>query len=225
MKLRILKIAGRGKKARAQQLQWVQAWMEIHGWQLMHYSEGADRAAFGRAPGAPPLGWFDATRWLPGPDWKRPGAWLGTGQRPARELAILAAVGLIVGAAFFGVLSYSYSGPSSLFKAGARYGEESWLYVNANSLNVRVSPLSQAQIVGVLYRNQKVLVDQTNEGWARVVKPERGLPHWKSSARVITIRTGSPALRESTAAAASSVMAILPPNPPPTSVGTTRTRL
>ena len=110
----------------------------------------------------------------PGPDWNRPGAWLGTGRYSTRELALVAAVCLIVGAAFFGVLSFSYSGPSSLGKAGAGNERESWLYVNANSLNVRLSPDSQAQIVGVLYRNQKVLVDQTDEGWARVVKPERG---------------------------------------------------
>lgn len=174
MKLRILNIAGRGKKARAQQLQRVQAWMEFHGWQLMHYSEGADTAAFERAPGAPPLGWFNATRWLPGPDWRRPGAWLGVGRYSTRDLVLAGSVCLIVGAAFFGVLSYSYSGPSSLGKSGAGQGKESWLYVNANSLNLRLSPISEAQIVGVLYRNQKVLVDQTNEGWARVVKPERG---------------------------------------------------
>jgi hypothetical protein len=98
----------------------------------------------------------------------------GIGRYSARELVLAGLVCLIVGAAFLGVLSYSYSGPSSLGKAGSGQGEESWLYVNANSLNLRLSPVSQAQIVGVLYRNQKVLVDQTNEGWARVVKPERG---------------------------------------------------
>lgn len=174
MNIRILNIRGAGKTARAQQLQHVTAWMEARGWQLMDYAESSGSAAFERAADAPRLGWLDPTRWLSGPDWFRPRSWLGSGMASPRELILAGAVCVVVAAVFLGVLSYSYSGPSSLIKGGADARNETWLYVNANTLNVRASPVSEAQIVGVLYRNQKVLVDQTNEGWARIVQPEKG---------------------------------------------------
>ena len=174
MVVKIVKIPGRDKQARQNQFARVNAWMAGHGWKLMDYAEGANTAAFERAPDAPPLGWFNPTRWLPGPDWIRPGAWLGGRRGSRREVILIVSVCLFVGAAFMGVLSYSYSGPSSLGRGGEEVSGESWLYVNANTLNVRLSPVSGAQIVGILYRNQKVLVDQTNSGWARVVQPEKG---------------------------------------------------
>lgn len=174
MNVKIVKIPGRGRQSRQNSFALMNAWMENHGWKLMDYAEGAATAAFERAPDAPPLGWFDPTRWLPGPDWNRPRAWISGRRGSKRDVILIGAVCLVVAVAFMAVLSYSNSGPSSLGSGGGAVAGETWLYVNANSLNVRLSPVSGAQIVGVLYRNQKVLVNQTNEGWARLVQPEKG---------------------------------------------------
>ena len=67
----------------------------------------------------------------------------------------------------------SYSRPSLSVK-GTGGQSEAWHYVSVGSLNVRAAPVQGAQIVGVLYRNQRVLVGETEKGWARIIKPERG---------------------------------------------------
>ena len=46
--------------------------------------------------------------------------------------------------------------------------------VSASSLNVRALPNGDAQLVGVLYRNQRVLALAPEHGWAQVVQPEKG---------------------------------------------------
>jgi len=173
MNVRILNIAGTGSKSREKRLRQVEAWMKSHGWELMDYSDELGSAAFERAPAAPPLGWFDATRWMPAPDWMRPGAWLRRSTATPRQMAFAGGICLAVGAAFVLLLSATNSG-SSLSVKGAGGQGEAWHYVAVGWLNVRAEPVSGAQIVGVLYRNQRVLVGETEKGWARIIKPERG---------------------------------------------------
>ena len=52
---------------------------------------------------------------------------------------------------------------------------ENWYTVNADQLNVREKPDIASQVVGVLYRDQRVLVEgNVNDNWVKVGVPERG---------------------------------------------------
>ena len=88
-------------------------------------------------------------------------------------MAFAGAICLAVVTAFVLLLSFSHSRPSLSVK-GTGGQSEAWHYVSVGSLNVRAAPVQGAQIVGVLYRNQRVLVGETEKGWARIIKPERG---------------------------------------------------
>ncbi len=173
MHVRILKIRGDRKQTRQQRLKQTRSWMEAHGWRLMDYSEELGSVAFERAEGAPPLGWFDRTRYLPGPDWFQPREWLRRPLGSPRKLAFAGGIGLAVMVAFVLLLNFSHSaGPVRM--QGKRERAESWFYVTVDSLNIRAEPKPGAQIVGVLYLNQRVLVGERTKGWARIVKPEWG---------------------------------------------------
>ena len=65
--IRILKITGHSDEARRVRLQRIEPWMAVRGWRLADYSQEARSAVFERPDDAPPLGWLDATRWLPAP--------------------------------------------------------------------------------------------------------------------------------------------------------------
>ncbi len=174
MRIRIFKIKGSGEKLRERRLKRLRGWMERRGWWLVDYSPEAGSAIFERAEGAPALGWFDPTRWLPGPGWFQPGLWLAWPRRTPRRVGLAAAVGLAVAGAFGTLLSFSVIGTAKREPAAAQNPAESWLYVNADSLNVRAEPKPGAQIVGVLYQNQRVMVEKSEAGWARLVRPQWG---------------------------------------------------
>ncbi len=173
MRIRIFRIQGGNPQSRERRLERLRGWMEARGWQLADYAPEAGSAMFERAEGAPPLGWFDPTRWLPGPDWFRPRDWLVRPRLSARRLMLGGAVGLLVAAAFGALLDFSTT-PASRRGAAARQSAETWLYVRADSLNIRAEPKAGAQIVGVFYRNQRVMVENRRDGWTRVVRPQWG---------------------------------------------------
>ena len=51
---------------------------------------------------------------------------------------------------------------------------EHWWKVAADRLNVREEPTSNSRIVGILRRNERVLVGAERGEWIEVVKPQRG---------------------------------------------------
>ena len=174
MHIRIFKIQGRSEALREERLKGVRRWMEDRDWQLVDYSPELGSAVFERGEGAPALGWFDATRWLPGPDWFQPRLWLARMRVSPRRLLLAAAVGLAVVLAFSALFNFSLISPRGRGGAATRGAAETWLYGTVESLNIRAEPKPGAQIVGVLYRNQSVMVEKSSGGWARVVKPTWG---------------------------------------------------
>ena len=52
--------------------------------------------------------------------------------------------------------------------------KEQWQFVAVGALNVRVEPHPYSQIVGALYQNQRVLVEERMKEWVRISVPERG---------------------------------------------------
>jgi Bacterial SH3 domain len=168
---RIVKIPGRSAEARRARLQGVAAWMQAHGWRLADYAEEAGSALFERAPAAPALGWLDATRWLPGPGALRPREWARTlraDPRLALPPAFVLAGAVLLGLALFGT-------PSLDLAHVRREPAAHWYVVTAAQLNVREGPEENRQIVDVLYRDQRVLVEGRVEGdWARISVPARG---------------------------------------------------
>lgn len=169
---RILKIPGRSPALRHERLREVEAWMVARGWRLADYAEEAGSALFERGEGAPPLGWRDATRWLPGPGALHPRQWLTT-LRADPRLAIVPGGALVlvllVSLALFGHGSIDFRALQK--KEAAR----NWFVVTASQLNVRDGPGSARQQVGVLYKGQRVLVEGTvNNTWVRISIPAQG---------------------------------------------------
>ena len=179
MNLRILKVYGRGKAARNQRLEVLQNWMEDAGWQLMDFSPELGSAAFEYREENGPLPRFHGTRWLPGPDWYHPRNFVRMAGRVSPQGALAGLVGVAIVAGLTGLLFLSQgTGSLSLSTAGDAPAE-TWQYVDANMLNVRDQPLDSAQIVGVLYRNQRVEIKRVDEGWAEILRPERGFVAFK----------------------------------------------
>lgn len=174
MAIRILKIHGKAEGEREAQLVRAREWMEQRGWRLVDFSAPAGSAMFERAEGAPRLGWFAASRWLPGPDWFRPRAWLGGMRLSVRRLALLGGVGVLVLAAFLTLFNFSRTPGTGRLGTAAADAGETWRYVSVESLNLRAEPKPGAQIVGVLYQNQRVMVEKSVAGWARIVRPQWG---------------------------------------------------
>jgi hypothetical protein len=170
----MLKIEGATAERREARLQSAQRWMENRGWRLVDYSPAVGSAMFERDERAPPLGWLDASRWLPGPDWFQPRAWLAGLRLTPRRLLLAGGVGMLVAVAFVTLLHFSHTPTTARRAAGGGNPEETWLYVSVDSLNVRGEPKPGAQIVGVLYRNQRVMVEKGEGSWARVVRPQWG---------------------------------------------------
>ena len=170
--IRILSIPGRSPAARRARLERVVAWMGTRGWQLGDYAEETGTALFERPADASPLPRLDATRWLPGPQALRPGQWLATVRADPR-LAVLPG-GLLVVAVVLaaGLLGRSAFDAEALQRAAS---SEGWYVVTADQLNVRAKPALGSPIVGVLYREQRVLVEgEVDADWVRVGIPEHG---------------------------------------------------
>jgi len=174
MAIRILKIQGTREAEREARLARAREWMEQRGWRLVDYSAPAGSAMFERAEGAPRLGWFAASRWLPGPDWFRPRTWLGGRRLSLRRVVLVGAVGVVVLAAFLTLFNFSRTPGTARPGTAAADAGESWRYVSVESLNVRAEPKPGSEIVGVLYQNQRVMVEKSASGWARVVRPQWG---------------------------------------------------
>ena len=169
---RILTIPGPRAAARRARLERVTAWMAARGWLLGDYAEETATALFERPPEAAPLPWLDGTRWLPGPRPWRPAEWLPTLRADPRLLALPALVGALL--AVLGLLLF---GASSFDRERARRqaAAEGWHVVTTAQLHVRAGPGEQHPVVGVLYREQRVLVEGVVDAtWARVGLPERG---------------------------------------------------
>lgn len=165
MSYRIYRIRGRTSSARQARLESTRRWMARRGWRLVDYAEGAGQAMFERDPALPEPGWRDADRWRLPPgyvsgvleEWLRP-----------RHLAFL---GLVVAAA---LLIAAFNSLITV-PTGTDPEAERWWRVTADALNVRAEPTTGAEVVGILYRDQKVLVGEPREdGWIEVVQPERG---------------------------------------------------
>ena len=172
MTQRILKIIGRTPEARRTRLELLTAWMARRGWRMADYAEEAGSALFERPEDAPPLPRLDATRWLPGPEPWKPGQWIVSLRSDVRLVGLPALV-LALGS----VLILALFAPSSFDESHIRQqaAAERWYLVTANQLNVREKPAKRAQVVGVLYRDQRVLVEgEVDAEWVKVGVPERG---------------------------------------------------
>ncbi|MDH4248696.1 MAG: SH3 domain-containing protein, partial [Deltaproteobacteria bacterium] len=96
------------------------------------------------------------------------------------RVAVLGLILALAGVVLQGVLSppafLTAKNPKRVesLSEGEAQGGEPWKYVNVSSLNVRELPNEGARAVGILYRNQRVLVERTEGDWAQVSKPERG---------------------------------------------------
>lgn len=172
MRTRILTISGHTPAARQAHLARCQAWMAERGWALADYEDELGSAVFhpsGDGAGLPPWhprrllpppGAFDAAAWWGGLRRQGPGPFLLGGG--ATLVAVMLFAGLVLGV-------FGGGGPDE-----PPAPEEQWRFVTASSLNVRALPSGEAQIVGVLYENQRVLAREATHGWAQVVQPEKG---------------------------------------------------
>ncbi len=170
--IRILKITGWTAAGRAERLERIRTWMTSRGWRLTDYAEEARSAMFERPEDAPRLPAWDATRWLPGPAPWRPGEWWHTVRADPRLVVV---PGVIVG--LLVVLGLALFAPPSVDVEQVRREEAAkrWFQVDASQLNVREAPHTGAQIVGVLYRDQRVQVEGEVDGaWVRIDIPARG---------------------------------------------------
>jgi len=170
METRILKIRGRTEAAAAARLAATSRWMKAGGWHLVDYSAETGSALYDRDPDAPPLGWLDPTRWAPGPAWWHPAALLPLGGLSWPKALILLLAIAVVGTVFLGLWLETRLG----LPGAQETAEEQWRVVTADALNVREGPSTSSQVVGVLYRNQRVLVRSGTKGWFQVVHPVRG---------------------------------------------------
>ncbi|MBI3992873.1 MAG: SH3 domain-containing protein [Candidatus Lambdaproteobacteria bacterium] len=180
MKSRLIRIRGRTPELRAARLAVCERWMARRGWSLGDYADELGSAVFIRDGGALPpenvLPRWHPARLLPAPGTlyplrlpsALPGGLLRRGAGGAWALALLSAL-FAVG--LFALLVLQVGSPS-LRQALAP--AETWLYVTVESVNVREAPLAEAQIVGVLYLNQRVLVGPEKFGWVQVLQPEKG---------------------------------------------------
>lgn len=170
--MRILKIVPKRDEYRTDRMKTIQAWMTAHGWQLADYAGEAGSAAFARDEEAPRLPLFDPTRWLPGPDALKPREWWRTVRADPRWA-------IFPGGASFALLVVILSlvaPPSFLSQEAMKREEEAkWRYVTAPKLNVREAPSSTSQAVGILYKNQRVLLEgKVNAKWVKLGPPSRG---------------------------------------------------
>ena len=184
--IRIIKIMGWNDAARERRLQVVSSWLEGHGWVLTDYSDEAHSAMFERPENAPRLGVFHPTRWMPAPfSWRPQDLLASIGADP--RLLILPALGFAGVVVVVTGLSLAFPGPgadqenvpgsaSPPANGAARNGQrERWLVVASVRLNVREDPSLESQVVGVLYKDQRVLVrEEVAGGWVRIGLPERG---------------------------------------------------
>ena len=172
MSARILKIPGRSPEARRARLQSVSAWMVGAGWRLVDYADWEASALFERPEEAASLPWLHPTRWLPGPRPWHPGQWIATVQADPRLVALPGAAACVALVLLAALLSPSSFDPQQLRGQAAT---EQWYSVTASQLNVREKPDERAQVVGVLYRNQRVRVEgEVTAEWVRIGAPERG---------------------------------------------------
>jgi len=145
--------------------------MAERGWRLEEYLDDLGSALFHPTPERAALSPWHPRRLLPQPGTfdvrTRLQVLLGAG--PERLILGGAAATVAVVLFFTLVLGVFNSAPRT-----AAPTVEVWLFVTANSLNVRELPNGDAQIVGVLYLNQRVLVGDEQFGWIQVHKPERG---------------------------------------------------
>lgn len=170
--MRILKIVPKRGEYRTDRMKVIQSWMTAHGWHLADYAGEAGSAAFARDEDAPRLSLFAPTRWLPGPDALKPREWFRTARSDLRWV-------ILPGGAAFALLVaiLSLMAPNSFLSSEAlkREEEAKWRYVSAPKLNVREAPNRTAQIVAILYRNQRVLLEgKVNAEWVKLGPPSRG---------------------------------------------------
>lgn len=170
--MRILKIVPKRGEYRTDRMKVIQAWMTAHGWHLADYAGEAGSAAFARDEDAPRLSLFAPTRWLPGPNALKPREWFRTARSDPRWV-------ILPGGAAFALLVaiLSLMAPNSFLSSEAlkREEEAKWRYVSALKLNVREAPNRTAQIVAILYRNQRVLLEgKVNAEWVKLGPPSRG---------------------------------------------------
>lgn len=179
--IRLIKITGWTPAARENRLKAVADWMRGHGWEMTDFSAEAGSAFFERAAGAPRLGWFDATRWLPGPvSWRPWELWAAIRADPRlllppALLALLVTAVVMVAAALEVPRPGAPPGPASALQKTQREAPESWWVVTSVRLNVREAPTTQSQVVGLLYQDQRVLVrTEVDANWVEIELPERG---------------------------------------------------
>lgn len=177
---RLMHIAGFSPAARQRRLERTAAWMGAHGWHLADYADEARSAIFERERHDGGLSLLHPTRWVPVPDWWRPAGWLAAlaGDPRLAILALVVVLSACVGA-LYAVAPPDLSLPDSPWRAemeqaAAQQDPENVFYVDASALNVRAAPSTDAQVVGVLYRNDKVRVEEVNGGWARLAPPDEG---------------------------------------------------
>ncbi|MEE8435427.1 MAG: SH3 domain-containing protein [bacterium] len=175
--IRLIKITGWTHAARENRLKVVADWMRDHGWEMTDFSEEAGSAFFERAAGAPRLGWFDPTRWLPGPvSWRPWELWTAIRADPRLLLppALLTALGVAV-VMVAAAPDLAPPAPASVPQKTGQKVSEKWWVVTSVRLNVREAPTTLSQVVGILYKDQRVLVRaEIDANWVEIELPERG---------------------------------------------------
>lgn len=184
--IRLIKITGWTHAAREKRLKVVTDWMRAHGWEMTDFSAEAGSAFFERAGGAPRLGWFDPTRWLPGPvSWRPMELWTAIRADPRLLLppalltVLVAAVVMVATATEMQGLNDPRPGKTPAKDSAAQNtgqkASQGWWVVTSARLNVREAPTTLSQIVGVLYKDQRVLVRNASDAdWVEIELPERG---------------------------------------------------
>ena len=163
---RLHRIRGRTHASRRARLEATRKWLEPRGWQLVDYAEGNGRAMFETEAPLSLLGLLDVRRWrFP------PGYWSGLLEEwfLPRNLVIAGSAAVLL------VVVFLVLGTLSLDQAPLADRElEQWWKVTADRLNVREEPISNSRVVGILRRNERVLVGAERGEWIEVVKPQRG---------------------------------------------------
>lgn len=172
MRTRILTISGPTPETRQAQLARCRAWMAERGWALADYEDELGSAVFHPAGDGGSLPRWHPRRLLPPPGALTPGTWWAALRRRGPAPFLVGGGATLVAVLLFAGLVLGVFGGGA--PAEPPEPAEQWRFVTASSLNVRALPSGEAQIVGVLYENQRVLVRAPEHGWARVVQPEKG---------------------------------------------------
>ena len=166
MAYRIYPIRGNSLGSRRARLESTRRWLAHRGWHLVEFAEQTGQAMFEQSGASG----SHAGRIYP---WEfPPGYWSGLLEEwlVPRRLVLIAAVAVVAAALIALNAGRSKYDPEQTAKAF----DARWRIVSVDTLNVREQANPNSQIVGLLFKSQRVLIGERQGDWMEIVQPQRG---------------------------------------------------